>query len=188
MNLLTIFVIALGLSMDAFAVSVASGARYKQLGIRHTLRISMFFGVFQAVMPLAGWLFGLGIHEIIRAYDHWVAFGLLTSIGCKMIYEAFIIKKAEKQPNPMNLFVLLTLSVATSIDALAVGITLSLLTNRIAEAIIIIGLVTFGLSYVGIYIGKMFGHILENRIEIVGGVILIGIGMKILIEHLISSG
>ena len=188
MNLITVFVIALGLAIDAFAVSVASGARDKQLPIRHTFRIALFFGGFQAVMPLLGWLLGLGINQIIRDYDHWLAFGLLTAIGSKMIYESIILKKVEKQPNPMNLATLIVLSVAVSVDALAVGITLSLLTDHVITAIIIIGIVTFALSYAGIYIGKIFGHIFENKIEIIGGLILIAIGAKILIEHLSSQG
>jgi putative Mn2+ efflux pump MntP len=108
MNLITVFVIAFGLAMDAFAVSVASGARDKQLPIRHTFRIALFFGGFQAVMPILGWLLGLSINQIIRSYDHWVAFGLLTLVGSKMIYESIILKKVQKQPNPMNLATLLT--------------------------------------------------------------------------------
>ena len=182
MDLITIFVIAVGLSMDAFAVSVASGASYKQLHHRSALNIALFFGVFQAVMPIIGWLAGLTFRQMIQDYDHWVAFVLLVAIGSKMIYESFAIKKRQ---NPMDLYILLALSVATSIDALAVGITLSLLTNSIATAVIIIGLVTFIFSYAGIYLGKKIGHLFENRIEMIGGIVLITIGLKILFQHII---
>jgi putative Mn2+ efflux pump MntP len=187
MDLPTILVIAVGLSMDAFAVSVASGSVYKKLEIRHALLMALSFGAFQAIMPIAGWLGGLGFRRFIQDFDHWVAFALLAIIGLKMIYEAFAIKKVDKKLQSMNFLVLLTLSVATSIDALAVGITLSLLNGAIVTAVIIIGLVTFCFSYAGVQIGKNFGHFLESKIEIIGGLVLIGIGVKILIEHLISS-
>jgi len=187
MDLLTILVIAVGLSMDAFAVSVASGAVYKKLEIRHAILMAVSFGAFQAIMPIAGWLAGLCFRRFIQDFDHWVAFAMLAIIGCKMIYEAFAIKKTDKKLQSMSFLVLLTLSVATSIDALAVGITLSLLNGAIVTTVIIIGLVTFGFSYAGVHIGKKFGHFFESKIEIIGGLVLIGIGTKILIEHLISS-
>ena len=187
MDLLTILVIAVGLSMDAFAVSVASGAVYKKLEIRHAILMAVSFGAFQAIMPIAGWLAGLCFRRFIQDFDHWVAFAMLAIIGCKMIYEAFAIKKTDKKLQSMSFLVLLTLSVATSIDALAVGITLSLLNGAIVTTVIIIGLVTFGFSYAGVHIGKKFGHFFKSKIEIIGGLVLIGIGTKILIEHLISS-
>lgn len=183
LELLTIIVIAVGLAMDAFAVSIVSGATYRQLHVKHALRIALFFGGFQAVMPLIGSLAGLTLKEHIVDYDHWIAFGLLTAVGGKMIYESFKIEKAEKKFDPTSLITLLALSVATSIDALAVGITLSLIATSIIEAVIIIGVVTFVLSYLGVAIGKRFGHFFESKIEIFGGIILIGIGIKILLEH-----
>jgi putative Mn2+ efflux pump MntP len=186
MALITIIVIALGLAMDAFAVSIVSGAAYKQLKIKHALRIALFFGGFQAVMPLIGYLAGLSIKTYIISYDHWVAFGLLSAVGGKMIYESFKIKTAEENLNPSNILILLVLSVATSIDALAIGITLSFLRVSLAAAVSIIGLVTFVLSYLGVFIGKRFGHFFENKIEAIGGLILIGLGLKIFIEHLVS--
>jgi len=182
-ELLTIIVIAVGLAMDAFAVSIVSGATYRQLHIKHALRIALFFGGFQAFMPLIGSLAGLTLKEHIVDFDHWVAFGLLTIVGGKMIFEAFKIKEAEKKFDPTSLITLLALSVATSIDALAVGITLSLIATSIMEAVIIIGAVTFVLSYLGVAIGKRFGHFFESKIEIFGGIILIAIGVKILAEH-----
>lgn len=180
----TILLIAVGLAMDAFAVSIVTGSVYRDLHIRHVLRMALFFGGFQALMPVIGFLAGLGLKDYIAASDHWIAFGLLSLVGGKMIYESFKIESAEKNKDPSNLLILLILSVATSIDALAVGITLSLLATSIALAVTIIGLVTFGLSYAGVAIGKRFGHFFESKIEIAGGIILISIGLRILIEHL----
>lgn len=187
MELLTIIIIGLALAMDAFAVSVATGAGYRQLKIRHAIRMALFFGGFQAMMPLVGWLAGMTFREKIRACDHWVAFGILLVIGARMIYESFKIDRAANPANPANLAVLLTLAVATSIDALAVGITLSLITDSVAAAVIIIGLITFTLSWLGCFIGKRIGHLFENKIEIIGGCILIAIGIKILVEHIITG-
>ncbi|OHB62042.1 MAG: hypothetical protein A2167_03570 [Planctomycetes bacterium RBG_13_46_10] len=184
MTLITIIIIAVGLAMDTFAISIVSGAVYKELHIKHALRIAFFFGVFQAIMPLIGFLAGMSIKNYITSYDHWVAFGLLCAVGGKMIYESFKIKPAEDSLNPSNIIVLLVLSVATSIDALAVGITLSFLRVSLVEVVSIIGLVTFVLSYLGVFIGKRYGHFFENKIEAVGGLILIGLGIKILLGHL----
>jgi len=184
MKLVTIVIIAVGLAMDAFAVSVASGAAYKQLKLRHSLRMAVFFGGFQAFMPLVGCLAGLSTKKYTAGFDHWIAFGLLSAVGAKMIYESFRIGSAEKSFDPSNIFVLLALSIATSIDALAVGVTLSLITSSIVIAVIIIGVVTFGLSYLGVYIGKKVGHFFENKIEALGGLVLIGLGLKVLIQHL----
>lgn len=183
--LLTIIIIAIGLAMDAFAVSIVSGAAYKQLNIKHALRLALFFGGFQAFMPLIGFLAGITVKEYIANFDHWIAFGLLSAIGAKMIYESTKIKPARQNPEHLNILVLLALSVATSIDALAVGITLSILKISIVVAAIIIGLITFILSYLGVFIGKNFGHFFESKIEALGGIILIAIGFKILLEHLL---
>jgi putative Mn2+ efflux pump MntP len=186
MELPTVLFIAVGLAMDALAVSVVAGSVYQQLHVRHAVRMALFFGGFQALMPVIGSLAGLGLRAYISAYDHWIAFGLLAFVGGKMIYESFAIESAEKNLDPSSVMVVLTLSVATSIDALAVGVTLSLLGRSILSAAVVIGLVTFGLSYAGVQIGKRFGHIFESKIEIIGGLILIGIGVKILIEHLVE--
>jgi putative Mn2+ efflux pump MntP len=184
MQLLTIIIIAVGLSMDAFAVSVVSGSTYKRLKIRHIFRMALFFGGFQALMPLVGSLAGISIKAYIEGYDHWVAFALLSIIGAKMIYESLKITSADENFNPENILILLVLSIATSIDALVVGITLSFLKISIVTAAVIIGLVTFVLSYLGVFIGKKFGHFFENKIEAVGGLVLIALGLKILIQHL----
>ena len=186
MEILAIIAVAIGLSMDAFAVSVVTGAAYKELHYRHTLRMAGFFGGFQAFMPAVGYLAGLTVRQYIEDYDHWVAFGILAAVGLKMIYESFKIKEERKAMHPANLAMLLALAVATSIDALAVGITLSLITRQIAEAILIIGVVTFGLSCAGVYIGKRFGHFFESGIEAIGGVVLIALGVKILLQHILA--
>ncbi|MHC4691903.1 MAG: manganese efflux pump MntP [Planctomycetota bacterium] len=186
MGLITIIFIALALAMDALAVSIVSGTTYRQLEVKHAFRMALFFGGFQAFMPLIGSLAGLTIRDYIAEYDHWVAFGLLAAVGGKMIYESFKIAPSSKNSNPANVVVLLFLSVATSIDALAVGITLSILKDSIVLAVVIIGLITFILSYLGVYIGKKVGHFFEGQIEAIGGIVLIGLGIKILIEHLIS--
>ncbi|MDT8316523.1 MAG: manganese efflux pump MntP family protein [bacterium] len=183
MNTLTIFVIALGLAMDAFAVSITSGIAIKRLRIRYALRIAFFFGAFQALMPIIGWFAGLGMRDLISAIDHWIAFILLLIVGCKMIYESTVMDEEKDERDPLNLYVLIVLSVATSIDALAVGLSLSFINVAIIAPAAIIGVITFLLSFLGVYIGDRFGHFFESRIEILGGLILIGIGTRILIEH-----
>jgi putative Mn2+ efflux pump MntP len=184
MQLLTIIIIAVGLAMDAFAVSIVSGSAYKQLKIKHAFRIAVFFGGFQAFMPLVGSLAGMSVKEYVADYDHWIAFVLLSAVGAKMIYESFKITSAEEKFNPENILVLLVLSVATSIDALVIGITLSFLQVSVAVAVVIIGLITFVLSSLGVLIGTKFGHFFENKIEAVGGLVLVALGVKILIQHL----
>jgi putative Mn2+ efflux pump MntP len=176
--------IAFGLAMDAFAVSIASGVIIKHLRIRNALTIATFFGSFQAFMPLIGWLAGLTLRDFISGVDHWIAFGLLNGIGFKMIYESCKVESIEREINPLNVFVLLILSVATSIDALAVGMSLSFLKIGIAIPAIVIGTVTFLLTLLGVFVGNRFGHFFEKKIEFLGGLILIGIGIKILIEHI----
>ena len=185
MDAITIIAIAFGLAMDAFAVSITSGITIKRLKINHALKIALFFGLFQAIMPLVGWLAGLSLRGFIAEIDHWIAFGLLSFIGCKMIYESIAVQSKEKQINPLNIYVLLMLSVATSIDALAVGVSFAFLKISIVTPAIVIGTITFILSFFGVFIGNRIGHFFENKIEIAGGLILIGIGVKILLEHLI---
>jgi putative Mn2+ efflux pump MntP len=185
-ELVEIIVIAVGLAMDAFAVSIVSGAAYRQLHLRHALRMAAFFGAFQAVMPLVGYLAGYAVRAYIITWDHWVAFGLLAFVGSKMLFEAFEISPKRHNYDPANIAILLTLSVATSIDALAVGITLSLITEMILTAVLIIGVVTFALSYLGTVLGKRFGHLFEWKIEAFGGIVLIAIGVKILLQHLLA--
>ncbi len=184
MDIFTLLLIAFGLAMDAFAVSISNGITIKHQRANHALRIGIFFGFFQALMPLIGWSAGLSLRDFISGVDHWIAFGLLSLIGCKMIYESTKMDSERRETNPLKLPMLLMLSIATSIDALAVGISFALLNISIVTPILIIGTVTFGLSFLGVLIGNNIGHFFEKKIEILGGLILIGIGIKILIEHL----
>jgi len=186
MDIITMMFIAFSLAMDAFTVSITSGMTTKHLGVNNALKIAVFFGSFQAVMPLIGWLAGLGLRDFVSGVDHWVAFGILSLIGFKMIYESTKIKSSAKEVIPLNIYVLLTLSVATSIDALAVGVSFAFLKISIATPITVIGTVTFLLSFLGASVGNKIRHFFKNKIETAGGLILIGIGIKILVEHLIA--
>jgi putative Mn2+ efflux pump MntP len=177
--------IGIGLAMDCFAVSITSGIAIKNLRINNALQIALFFGSFQAFMPVIGWFAGLGLRDFITGVDHWVAFGLLSLIGLKMIYESTKLKSDKKEMNPLNIYVLSMLSIATSIDALAIGVSFAFLKISLVTSIIIIGAITFVLSFVGVFVGNRTGHFFENKIELAGGLILIGIGTKILIEHLV---
>lgn len=187
MSCITIIVIAIGLAMDALAVSITSGLTIKDLKISNAATIALFFGSFQAFMPVIGWLAGLGARDFFTGIDHWIAFGLLSLIGCKMIFESTRIGSTEKAIDPRNIYVLLILAIATSIDALAVGLSLSFLKMAIVTPAIIIGTVTFTLSFIGVFLGNISGHFFENKIEIIGGLILIGIGIKILVEHTVIA-
>jgi putative Mn2+ efflux pump MntP len=189
MWVITIFMVAVGLSMDALAISVISGSAYRHLQVKHALRIGAFFGGFQALMPLVGALAGLTLRRYIAAYDHWAAFAILAAVGGKMLYESAKIKSAKDNFDVSNLFVLLVLSIATSIDALAVGITLPLLKVPVVGSAAIIGLTTFVLCYVGVFVGKKFGSAcggFESKIEAIGGLILIALGVKIVLQHILS--
>jgi putative Mn2+ efflux pump MntP len=186
MSIVTIVMTAFALAMDAFAVSIASGITIHNLKLKHALTIAVWFGVFQAFMPVLGWLSGRSVFEYVTHIDHWIAFGLLLFVGGKMIYEAFKIDAAEKKTNPLELYVLFVLSVATSIDAFAVGLILAVRDVAIVVPVIVIGVITFFTSLAGVYIGDHFGHFCEKKIEVAGGVILIGIGLKILLQALLS--
>ena len=180
---ITILLIALGLAMDSFSVAIANGLATKTFKIIKALKISAFFGFFQAIMPIIGWYAGVHILDLISDFDHWVAFFLLTFIGSRMIYES-IRKKSNTIVSSLSIKVLLILSISTSIDALAVGLSLSLLKVSIIIPAIVTGVVTFSLSFFGVYLGGRFGRVLKNRVESLGGLILVAIGLKILLEHL----
>jgi putative Mn2+ efflux pump MntP len=180
---ITILLIALGLAMDSFSVAIANGLATKTFKITEALRISVFFGFFQAIMPIIGWCAGVHVLDLISDYDHWIAFFLLTFIGSRMIYES-IRKESSRLVSSLSIKVLLILSIATSIDALAVGLSLSLLKVSIIIPAIVTGVVTFSLSFFGVYLGGRFGRVLKNRVESLGGLILVAIGLKILFEHL----
>lgn len=187
MDGITTVFIALGLAADAFAVSVSSGLAIKHMKVNKALKIALFFGGFQALMPLLGWRAGMTLSSFISAIDHWIAFCLLSFIGGRMIYESWQCEACEKKFNPLDTSTLLTLSIATSLDALAVGIGLAVLNSSIAPAVTAIGFITFFLAFFGVFLGHKFGNLFENKIEIVGGAILILIGSKILFEHLTAT-
>jgi putative Mn2+ efflux pump MntP len=184
MDLLTVLFIALGLSMDAVAVAMANGCASKKIDLRQALRLAFFFGLFQLLMPVIGWLAGLGFKKTISSFDHWLAFILLTFIGGKMLLEARRGPDCRVQTKPLSLPVLLALALATSIDALAVGLSFSVLAVDIIVPVLLIGLVTFCLSLLAVFIGHRFGIWFAGKVEILGGLILVAIGLKILLEHL----
>ena len=187
MNIITSLFLAFGLAMDSFAVSVAAGSSSKQIRFTNTLKIAFVFGFFQALMPVLGWFLGRGFSDFISAIDHWIAFILLCVIGSKMIYDDLSGDDTEDDvgTGEMSAQSLLVLALATSIDALAVGFSLTFLHN-ILLPVVTIGLITFGLSLFGIYLGHNYKHFGKNKARIIGGIILIGIGSKILLEHIYS--
>jgi putative Mn2+ efflux pump MntP len=186
----SVVLIGFSLAMDAFAVSVSSGISIKDLKIFHALRASFFFALFQFAMPVAGWYLGMAFAVYIQTFDHWVAFGLLALIGGKMLFEAS--KKKEETGGQgkdiRSLFCLLLLSLATSIDALAVGLSFCFLGQDIWVPAILISVITFAVCLTGFEFGRRIGVLFEKRAEILGGLILIGIGVKILLEHLVAGG
>ncbi|MGE4213411.1 MAG: manganese efflux pump MntP family protein [Anaerotignaceae bacterium] len=188
MGIVTVFLIALSLAMDAFAVSVSNGIALKNFRVSDGIRMGAFFGVFQCMMPLAGWILGNSVRVYIEAVDHWIAFALLLLIGGNMVNEAG--SKNDDENDSKCDFVLsnkklLLQAVATSIDALAVGISFAMLNVDIVGAAIIIGVVCFVISFVGGSLGKKLGEVFEERAELLGGIVLIAIGAKILAEHLL---
>lgn len=183
MGFIDIFLIGVALSMDAFAVSICKGLSVEKVQPKHLLTAGVYFGGFQALMPLIGFLLGFKFEKFIVSVDHWIAFVLLAVIGGNMIKEA--LDKEEPEHNASFSFkTMLPLAVATSIDALAVGISFAFLGVNIVEAAILIGITTFVLSGVGVYVGNIFGAKYKSKAEIAGGVVLILIGLKILLEHL----
>jgi len=184
MDAATTILLSFGLAADAFAVAVSSGLAIKHMKVNKALKIALFFGVFQALMPVIGWLIGLSFSFLITPIDHWIAFGLLSFIGGRMIYESLQSDECEKKFNPLDTGTLITLSVATSIDALAVGLGFAVLKDSIALAVTAIGFITFFLAFAGVFIGHKCGNLFANKIEILGGAILIFIGSRILFLHL----
>lgn len=188
MGFIEILLIGAGLSMDAFAVAVCKGLNMKRINYQHAAVIALFFGGFQALMPFAGWLLGKSFEKYITSIDHWIAFILLGIIGGKMVLDALRSNDGEACPTceeeRLNLQELFVMAIATSIDALAVGITFAFLRVNILSAVSVIGITTFLLSLLGVILGNKFGARYEKKAELAGGVILILIGTKILIEHL----
>lgn len=175
---------AVALAMDAFAVAIVEGGACRRLHLKYAFKVALLFGGFQALMPIVGYFCGLTIRHYVVDWANWIAFGLLLAMGMKMIYESTKLKTDNKQNAESRLFILIALSIATSIDALAVGITLSLVQNVIFFPALLIGIITFILSYVGVYIGQRFGHFFENRIEAAGGIILVALAIKILLKSI----
>lgn len=185
MSIVELVLIAVGLSMDAFAVSLCKGISVPKVKPRHMLITGAWFGAFQAAMPIAGYFLGGTFAGYIEAFDHWIAFILLCVIGGKMILDAFKPDEEKSELNPFAFSAMLVMAVATSIDALAVGLTFAMLPAvNIWLAIALIGGITFTLSAVGVKAGSIFGSKLKSKAEFIGGLILIAIGIKILIEHL----
>jgi manganese efflux pump family protein len=189
MSLIYIIGISLSLAMDAFSVAVVTGITLTKINWRHIFRLSWHFGLFQALMPALGWLLGLSFKAYIESYDHWIAFILLCTVGLKMIIESFKKSENKKITDPTRGKTLVMLSVATSIDAFAVGLSFSLLNIPIILPCLMIGLITLMLTALGIYIGKSLRniHIISRLAELTGGIILILIGLKILMDHGVFS-
>lgn len=185
MDIYTILFIGWGLAMDAFSVSVTDGIVLKKPRFFQAGKISFFFGAFQFLMPCIGFLLGSAFAKYITAFDHWVAFALLAFIGGKMIWEAFHENnECNTVKNPLDTYTLFILAIATSIDALAVGVTFATMAVSVLFASAIIGIMTFFICLFGVYLGSWCGNLLGNKAEITGGLVLIAIGAKILIEHL----
>lgn len=177
-----LFVIAVGLSMDAFAVSICKGLAMKKMNWKNAGLAGLYFGGFQMFMPLVGYLLGTGFRDKITSIDHWIAFVLLAFIGINMIKEAF--SDEEEADSSFDVKTMLILAVATSIDALAVGVTFAFLNVQILPAVSLIGVTTFVLSAVGVRVGNVFGSRYKSKAELAGGIILVLMGVKILLEHL----
>lgn len=182
MGITELFLVGVGLSMDAFAVAICRGLSMKKLEWKQALLVAVFFGGFQALMPTIGWVLGKQFEQYIVSVDHWIAFILLAYIGGKMIWDAF--HEEEARPADFRVGELLIMAVATSIDALAVGVSFAFLSVNIGAAVSFIGVITFALSMVGVKVGSLFGAKYKSKAELAGGVILILMGLKILLEHL----
>jgi len=184
MDLITIILVAIGLGVDGFSVAIGIGAANTKRSWAPVLRLAAAFGLFQFAMPIAGWLAGLTIANVIANYDHWIAFALLAYVGSKMIWEALKKEEEKETDDQTKGLPLLLLSIATSIDALAVGFSFSVLKEQILFPSVIIGIVCFLMTAVGVIFGKVLARIFGKKVSIFGGVVLIGIGIKILIEHM----
>jgi len=188
MDWLNLFGLAAALAMDAFAVAVVAGLTLDTLTKRRVFRLSFNFGLFQGLMPTVGWIAGVAVHKYIAAFDHWVAFGLLVFVGGRMIYNS--VWSGEREPripaDPTKGWSLVLLSIATSIDALAVGLSLALIGSAILVPVVVIGVVAAGFTILGMHLGRRIGNAWGRKVEILGGIILIGIGLKIVLEKLLS--
>ena len=183
MGFIEIFIISVGLAMDAFAVAICKGLSMKKLNIKNAFIIALYFGFFQAIMPVIGYFLGSSFRSFVESVDHWIAFVLLAFVGINMIKESTD-DELEKRNDRVDFKTMIILSIATSIDALVIGITFAFFKARIVESAIIIGIITFILSFIGVIIGNKFGDKFQNKAEVFGGIILILMGIKILLTHL----
>ena len=187
MDLFTVLLVAVGLAMDAMAVSLGIGTTQYACSPRPVFRLAFHFGLFQALMPVLGWLGGLSIQSYIAGIDHWVAFGLLAFVGGRMIRSGFDANSESHGCDPSRGSMLIILSIAVSIDALAVGLSLAVMRVSIFYPALVIGIITGGLSLLGLRLGGRLGQAFGKRMEIIGGLILIGIGLRVLISHLTAQ-
>ena len=186
MELSSSILLAFGLAADACAVSLSSGLTIKNIKISKAIKIALFFGIFQAFMPLIGWLVGLSIRSFVISFNHWIIFGILSYLGGKMILESFGDDNDRKPKfNCLEIYTLIALSIATSIDAFAAGLGLSILKSSILFTATVIGFITFVLSFVAVYIGHFCGDMFKQKVELIGGASLVFLGTKILIEGLV---
>lgn len=183
MGIFEIVLIGLGLAMDAFAVSICKGLSMKKMNWKNAIIIALYFGIFQALMPIIGYFLGTTFSSLVENVDHWIAFILLAIIGGNMIKDSFD-NECEKRNEKVDFKTMIILAIATSIDALAVGVTFAFFKTNVVLAVSIIGIITFILSLIGVKIGNRFGDKFQNKAELTGGIILIIIGIKILLEHL----
>ena len=184
-DLLSISIIAIGLAIDCFAVSISGSIAMRKASPLQIIRVAFSFGVFQAGMTALGWLGGQTVAEMVESYDHWIAFGLLAIVGVHMIWESFRSDANKREHDISRGLVLIVLSIATSIDALAVGFSFSFLDVDIVMACSVIGGTSLVLSAIGMLLGKKLGEVVGKRAEVFGGIVLIGIGIRILVEHLL---
>ena len=185
MDFVTVLLIALGLAMDAFAVALGVGTTRKDVWFRPGFRLSFHFGLFQFMMPIIGWAVGETIVRFIANWDHWIAFGLLANVGGKMVKESFEEGESHNGSDPTRKWTLVMLAVATSIDALAVGLSLAMVQVQILYPSIVIGIVAAVMTALGLALGKRLGTKFGKRMELVGGLVLIGIGLRVLISHIV---
>lgn len=185
MSVIEIILMAVALAMDALAVAICKGMTIKKLTAEHTLKVGIYFGGFQAVMPIAGYYIGKTFADVIKSFDHWVVFALLAGLGVHMVIGAF---KEEKEHNDdFSHKTMIVLAIATSIDALAIGVSLSVMRSNLWINVAIIGAITFIMTSLGVFIGHKFGNKLGIKAELIGGFILIGVGLRVLIEHLVTG-
>lgn len=184
MNFLSLLLISIGLSLDTFAVSVSCGIKEKNIRFFEATRIASFFAIFQAAMPVIGWWLGMSVSRYVISFDHWIAFGLLTLIGIKMIADTWNRNNPDNCLDIYNIKVIVILALATTIDAFIIGFTFVFLNINLPFAVLVIGFTTYLFAMLGMLFGKKLGQKVGNKLEMLGGIILIGVGLKILVEHL----